>query len=224
MLGLDTRATMDLDATIKGLRVTAERLEAMIKDILTLELDDGINFQYQGIEDIREKDEYGGYRVSLSALYFSLKVPLKIDITLGDSITPQEITHSFKLMLEERSIPIQAYNIETLLAEKLETILSRSIFNTRPRDFYDVYILSKLRKAEINMQHLSQALIATSTKRHTVNTLLDHQNIISSIESSETMQRHWANYQKDFSYATEIEFAATCSSIRVLMDGLSITI
>ncbi len=217
MLGLDTRTTMDLDATIKGLAMTAENLENIITKILAQEVDDSVNFELLHLEDIREKDEYGGYRASLVARYLSLRVLLKIDITVGDAITPRAITHRFKLLFEDRYIPIPAYNIETLLAEKLETIFSRSTLNTRPRDFYDVYILSRLRGDEINKNHFQQALKATATKRHSMDALKHYLAIIKNIEQSPTMQQHWANYQKDFSYATGISFIDTCESIRKLM-------
>ncbi|MFI3243052.1 MAG: nucleotidyl transferase AbiEii/AbiGii toxin family protein [Akkermansia sp.] len=138
----------------------------------------------------------------IHTLCHSSQVPLKIDITVGDAITPREITHRFKLLLEDRYIPIPAYNIETILAEKLETIFSRSTLNTRPRDFYDVYILSRLRGEEINKKHLQQALQSTASKRHSLDALNHYLVIIESIEQSQTMQHHWANYQKDFSYAS----------------------
>lgn len=218
MLGLDTRTTMDLDATIKGLAMTESNLENIITKILTQELDDGVRFKLIHLEDIREKDEYGGYRASLLAHYFSLQVPIKIDITVGDAITPRAITHQFKLLLEDRFIPIPAYNIETLLAEKLETIFSRSTLNTRPRDFYDVYILSRLRWHEINKNHFQQALKATASKRHTLDALTHYLAIIENIKQSQTMQQHWANYQKDFNYASTISFIDTCESICKLME------
>ncbi len=139
---------------------------------------------------------------------------------MGDAITPREITHRFKLLLEDRCILIPSYNIETLLAEKLETIFSRSTLNTCLRDFYDVYILSRLRGDEINKEHLQQALQATANKRYSLDALSQYLVIIESIEQSQTMQEHWANYQKDFSYASGISFTDTCESIRKLMAAL----
>ena len=167
MVGLDTRATMDMDATIKGLPVTKETISGMFVDICKIHIDDDINFEFSGIDDIREDDEYGGYRVSLTGNYPPMAVPLKIDITTGDKITPREMVYSFNLMFEERSINVLAYTVETILAEKLETIISRGNQNTRQRDYYDVYILNTLQKQNIDNQILKEAFAATVKKRGT---------------------------------------------------------
>ena len=149
MVGLDTRATMDMDATIKGWAVNEESVKKMFMDICNIELKDDVMFEFKKIGEIREGDEYTGYRVSLVANYPPMAVPLKLDITTGDKITPKEIEYKFKLLLEEREISVLAYNLETIMAEKLETIISRGDQNTRPRDFYDVYILSKLQYLKV---------------------------------------------------------------------------
>lgn len=167
MVGLDIRATMDMDATKKGLPVTKETISGIFVDICKIYIDDDINFEFSGIDDIREDDEYGGYRVSLTGNYPPMAVPLKIDITTGDIITPREMVYSFNLMFEERSINVLAYTVETILAEELDTIISRGDQNTRPRDFYDVYILNTLQKQNIDNQILKEAFAATVKKRGT---------------------------------------------------------
>ena len=144
IVGLDTRATMDMDATIKGLPVTEEHLLDMFTDICNIEIDDNVTFTFKSISSIRAKDEYSGYRISLTANYPPMSVPLKLDITTGDKITPREITYDFKLLLEDRTIQILSYNLETVMSEKIETVITRGDQNTRPRDFYDIYILHKL--------------------------------------------------------------------------------
>lgn len=149
MVGLDTRATMDMDATIKGLPVNEQTVREMFEEICKIELDDDVTFSFRSIGEIREGDVYTGYRVSLSANYPPMAVPLKLDITTGDKITPKEIEYQFKLLLEDRSISVLAYNLETIMAEKLETVISRGDQNTRPRDYYDIYILGKLQYANI---------------------------------------------------------------------------
>lgn len=141
MVGLNSRATMDMDATIKGYPVDENTIQKMIEEIISIPVDDSILFRLKSIKEIREGDEYTGYRVALSADYEKMAVPLKLDITTGDKITPSEIEFSYKLMMEERSISVLAYNLSTILAEKLETIISRGDQNTRPRDYYDVFIL-----------------------------------------------------------------------------------
>lgn len=217
MVGLDTRATMDMDATIKGLPVTKETISEMFGEICKIHIDDDINFEFSGIADIREDDEYGGYRVSLSGNYPPMAVPLKIDITTGDKITPREMVYSFNLMFEERSINVLAYTVETILAEKLETIISRGDQNTRPRDFYDVYILNTLQKQNIDNKILKDAFAATVKKRGAEHIVSNYKEIIETVASSTVMNNQWTRYQKEFDYAKDIRFEDTCKAVNQLI-------
>lgn len=174
MVGLNSRATMDMDATIKGYPVTQDTVQKMIEKILTVPVDDDITFIFKSIGEIREGDEYTGYRVALTADFPPMAVPLKLDITTGDKITPREIQYDYKLMLEDRHIQVMAYNLATILAEKLETVISRSDQNTRPRDYYDVYILTKLQAENIDFPALGAALMATASKRGSDSILQDY--------------------------------------------------
>ena len=210
MVGLDTRATMDMDATIKGLPVNEQTVRQMIEEICKIELDDEVIFCFRSIGEIREGDEYTGYRVALSADYPPMAIPLKLDITTGDRITPKEITYRFKLLLEDRSISVLAYNLETVMAEKLETVISRGDQNTRPRDYYDIYILTKLQYLNIDISTLKAALGATVEKR----------KIMDTVKNSEIMQKQWDNYCKDFEYASDIVFGDVCDVVVKLMDNL----
>ncbi len=167
MVGIDARATMDLDATIKGMNVSLADVEAMITDIILVPLEDGVVFRVKRISEIMEEAEYPGVRASMESLFDGVITPLKIDISTGDVITPREVRYSFKLMLEERSIEMWAYNLETVLAEKLETIISRNVLNTRMRNFYDIYILQQIYKESLSAVVLHDALVATSCKRGT---------------------------------------------------------
>lgn len=218
MVGLDTRATMDMDATIKGLPVTKETISEMFGEICKIHIDDDINFEFSGIVDIREDDEYDGYRVSLSGNYPPMAVPLKIDITTGDKITPREMVYSFNLMFEERSINVLAYTVETILAEKLETIISRGDQNTRPRDFYDVYILNTLQKQNIDNKILKDAFSATVKKRGTEHIVANYKEIIETVASSTVMNNQWTRYQKEFDYAKDIQFEDTCTAVIKLIE------
>ena len=220
MVGLDTRATMDMDATIKGYPVKEDSIRKMIEEILGIPIEDGITFRLQNIHEIREDDEYSGYRASLIAEYGRMAVSLKLDITSGDKITPREIEYSYKLMWENRSISILAYNLSTILAEKLETILSRADQNTRPRDYYDVYILTKLQGENIDDKTLSLALSATAEKRGSAHLLSQFRDILSIVKSSSIMKIRWENYQKDFDYAKGIEFEECCNAISTLLESL----
>ena len=220
MVGLDSRATMDMDATIKGYPVNEESLQKMIEDIIAVPVSDDITFRFMSIGEIREDDEYSGYRVALRADYGKMAVPLKLDITTGAKITPREIDYSYKLLMEDRSISILAYNLSTILAEKLETVVSRGDQNTRPRDFYDVFILTKLRAGSIDMADLNAALKATSEKRGTTELMKKYHEIMQVVKNSDVMKRQWDNYRKDFNYATGIEFEDTCDAVVTLMDRL----
>ena len=218
MVGLDTRATMDMDVTIKGWPVNEDSIKKMFLDICKIDLHDDVIFEFKKIGEIREGDEYTGYRVSLSANYPPMAVPLKLDITTGDKITPREIEYRFKLLLEDREISVLAYNLETVMAEKLETVVSRGDQNTRPRDYYDVYILAKLQYKNIDTEYLKAALDATSKKRGSSEVLKDYKNIIEVVRNSDVMIRQWRTYQKDFEYATDISFDEACDAVVQMMD------
>ncbi len=220
MVGLDTRATMDMDATIKGLPVTKETISAMFIDICGINMEDNIIFEFVNIDDIRKDDEYGGYRASLVGKYPPMSVPLKIDITTGDKITPREMNYSFSLMFEERRINVLAYTVETILAEKLETIISRGDQNTRPRDFYDVYILNTLQKQNIDRNILKDAFAATVKKRGTEHIVVNYKDIIETVVQSSVMKNQWIRYQKEFDYAKDICFEDTCEAVLDLMNAM----
>lgn len=220
MVGLDTRATMDLDGTIKGMPVNEQTIREMFEEICKIELDDDVTFTFRSIGEIREGDEYTGYRVALSANFPPMAVPLKLDITTGDKITPREIEYQFKLLLEDRSISVLAYNLETIMAEKLETVISRGDQNTRPRDYYDVYILAKLQYANITPSALKVALAATAEKRGSTAVLKEYRSIMDMVKNSDIMQKQWENYQKDFEYAEDISLEDTCDTVVNLMEEM----
>ena len=188
---------MDMDATIKGLPVNEQTVREMFEEICKIELDDDVLFHVRSIGEIREGDEYTGYRVALSANYPLMAVPLKLDITTGDKITPKEIEYRFKLLLEDRNISVLAYNLETIMAEKLETVISRGDQNTRPRDYYDIYILTKLQYSNIKMNSLKAALNATTEKRGSKGVVENYRKIMVTVRSSAIMQKQWGNYQVD---------------------------
>lgn len=220
MVGLDTRATMDMDVTLKGYPVNEETIQKMFQEICGIELNDEVTFTLRQIGEIRENDEYSGYRVALTADYPPMAVPLKLDVTTGDKITPKEIEYSFKLLLEDRSISILAYNLETILAEKLETVISRSDQNTRPRDYYDIYVLMKLQSHNIDLPSLKEALAATCKKRGSEETVKGYKQIMDQVKNSAVMQEQWSRYQKEFDYASDIPFEDTCDTVISVMESL----
>lgn len=221
MVGLDTRATMDMDATLKGFSVNEETVQKMFEEICAIELNDDVTFTFRQISEIREGDEYTGYRVALTADYPPMAVPLKLDITTGDKITPKEIEYSFKLLLEDRSISILAYNLETILAEKLETVISRSDQNTRPRDYYDIYVLMKLQSHNVDLSSLKDALAATCNKRGSAEVIKGYIQIMELVKNSTVMQEQWKRYQQEFDYASDITFEDTCDTVISVMNSLN---
>lgn len=220
MVGLDSRTTMDIDITIKNYPVNEESVRNMIEEICRIDLKDDITFTFKSIGEIREGDEYTGYRVAIIANYPPMAVPLKLDITTGDKITPREIEYEFKLMMEDRSICVMAYNLATALSEKLETVISRGNQNTRPRDYYDIYILTKLKNENIDLETLALALRMTAKKRGSLDVIKRYKDIIEVVRENEVMNERWRNYRKDFDYASEIEFGEVCDAVVGLMDSI----
>ena len=216
MVGLDARSTMDLDATVKGANVNVEDIENLISAIVSVPIDDGVKFQLKSISEIMDEAEYPGIRVSMTTTFDGVVTPLKIDISTGDAITPREVRYSFKLMLEDRSIDIWAYNLETVLAEKLETIITRTTTNTRMRDFYDIYILEQLHGNTLNRQTLYDALLATAKKRGTERHLAEAVDVLNEVESSPVMQKLWESYRRKFSYAADLEWSIIMGAVRSL--------
>lgn len=213
MVGIDTRSTMDMDVTIKGFPVSKESIEKMFDVILAINLNDSVAMTMNSIEDIRDEADYAGFRVNLNTIFDGIKQTLKIDITTGDTITPREIGYKFKLMLEDREIEVLAYNLETVLAEKLETIISRGTTNTRMRDFYDIYILMKLQPDNINQNLLLEAMNGTAIKRGTVALLANKRLIVSEIITSGVMQDLWKRYKKKYEYAMDISWGDVMSAV-----------
>jgi predicted nucleotidyltransferase component of viral defense system len=222
IVGSDIRATMDMDATIRGVTVSQDTVRNMFEEICRISLNDDISFSVRRIERIREGDEYPGLRVTLDAKFPPMVVPLKVDITTGDQITPREIVYEFKLLLESRSIKILAYNLETVMAEKLETVISRGDQNTRSRDYYDIYILRKLQWQNIKPDSLRLALIATATRRDSLSIMERYSEILQTVRDSEVMTKRWLDYQSDFDYARDILFSDICATIKEILDSLNI--
>ena len=218
MVGLDTRATMDMDATIKGMPVNPETVREMLEAILSVPVEDDVSFELKSIGNIRKDDIYGGFRAALTANYGKMAIPLKLDITIGDSITPKEIEYEYKLMLEERSIRVLAYNLTTILAEKLEAVISRGDQSTRLRDYYDIYVLTKLESQNIDSVQLKLAIQKTSERRGSLEIMQQYRKILRAVRSSETMKQRWLDYQKDFEYAKGIMFEDTCDAAVSVMD------
>ena len=219
MIGLDKRTTMDLDVTLKGTEMSRENLIDIFEEILCSKTD-GFSFSVDKLEPIRQDDEYGGFSLKLNATFDTLKEVVFIDITTGDKITPREITYSMTSIFTNESIKIWTYNLETVLAEKLETIISRGLASTRPRDRYDLFTLYKLRKEEINLEVLKNALENTAEKRKSKETIYNWEEQVRGIEISDYQKELWIRYQRQFKYAKDISFDNSVQVIRKIMQQI----
>ena len=216
IVGLDNRATMDMDTTLKNLPLTPEAIRSALEDICSIAFDDGVVYEIGTISPIRKDDIYGGYRVMLNARFDTLLTPMSIDVFTGDAITPHAVQYNFsEIFDDEKSYELWAYNIETVMAEKVETILRRGIFNTRPRDFYDAYILTTTQKFDITV--FEDALKATANHRGTTDQIADVPSILHNIEESPELKTMWDKYRKQFSYARDITYEQIMNSIKTLL-------
>lgn len=197
LIGLDMRATMDIDTTVRSLPLTMPEAEKIINEIIKVPVDDRIEFKVLQASNIMEEHDYPGIRFTLVAHFDKMNEKIKIDISTGDVITPAAVMYSYKLMFEERSIPIYTYNIETLLAEKLETVMARGTANTRMRDFYDIHVILEQEKDSIVIENLQKAFLATSQKRDTVHLIPRFYEILDEINQSELMERDWNNFKNN---------------------------
>ena len=216
LVGLKARSTMDLDTTVKGLGVNIEDIRKIIEGIIATPINDGVIFQIKSIATIMDEAEYPGIRVTMTTFFDGVRTPLKIDISTGDAITPKEVNYSYKLMLENRYIDILTYNLETVLAEKLETIITRTVANSRMRDFYDVVLLQQLYGSSLDYNILHDALLATAQKRGSTQYLSEAENVFDEIENSAVMQNLWKTYQTKFTYAAGIDWNTVMFAVRRL--------
>lgn len=217
MVGLENRATMDIDTSIRNIPLDTIAAKAMVEEIIAVHVDDNIRFEINDFGTIMDDAEYSGVRISLNAFLDATRIPLKIDISTGDAITPAAVNYQYKLMFEERYITLWAYNLETVLAEKIETVLSRSVLNTRLRDFYDLYVLQDT-GLEIDKATLAAALTATARKRGSEQALALYERTLDEIRISPLMREQWERYQGKNNYAAGIVWDDVISDIRALCD------
>ena len=220
MIGVAHRSTMDIDTSMKNLNLSAEDALRVVNQVKDIDLDDGVSFDVKDVSNIMDEMEYPGIRVTMNANVGRLITPLKIDISTGDVITPRAIEFNYDLLQEDRSISLWSYNLETILAEKLQTVLARGILNTRMRDFYDIRMLLDTYEDKVNKAVLKDAFAATCKKRGTDHLQEQAEEIIKIIEADEQLQVLWRAYQKKYSYAAEIDYASVISGVRKLMNWI----
>lgn len=213
MIGISERTTMDMDTTVRGITMEEDEIVEAVKEILAVKVDDGIAFEYRGIEPIREEDAYNNFRIHLNARYGKIDSPMKIDVTTGDVITPAAVRYDFPMLFEERSIPIMAYTLETVLAEKYETIIRRNIGTTRARDFYDLHTLFCSRRSEVRPEIFKAAVLHTAKKRDSVQDIADWREILKDIREEPQLYRLWDNYVAENKYIGALKFQTVLDTV-----------
>ncbi len=221
ILGVAERTTMDMDTTVKGLPMDEQSIRKAISEILDQTVDDGIEFQLLDLTPIRENDEYENFRASIQATYGKMKIPMKIDITTGDEITPKEIQFSYPFLFDDRRVMVKAYTQETILAEKYETIIRRNVGNTRARDFYDLHLLYRLYQENADWNLLKQAVLATAKKRDSLSVLQNTERILLALKKSIVLQDLWKRYQAQNLYAKEITYPAIMETINTFTEKMN---
>ena len=206
MIGIGERTTMDMDTTARGIQMEEDEIVSAVKEIIAMDVGDGISFEFQKIEPIREDDAYNNFRVHLRAKYGKIDSPMKIDITTGDIITPAAIRYDFPFVFEEKTVSVMAYTLETVLAEKYETIIRRNIGTTRARDYYDLHTLYRSRKDVVQMEVLRAAVIHTAEKRDSVDDIMDWRDILKNIREEPQLYLLWDNYAADNKYIGDLKF------------------
>lgn len=219
MVGLDTRSTMDIDTTIKNMPLSVENAREMIEEIIAVPIDDGMTFSIKSVGEIMDEAEYSGVRANLEATLETMRTPLKVDISTGDIITPREVLYTFKLMFEERTISILAYNLETVLAEKMETVIARGVANTRLRDYYDLYILQNEYTHAISMEQFKAAFLATCKKRNSIQLIAEGNKILKELLLYKRLEKGSFVWPRNESEVQEL----TGQQFRWLMEGLTIS-
>jgi predicted nucleotidyltransferase component of viral defense system len=219
MVGVEKRSTMDMDTTVKGLPINREVIENILREIIAVDVGDGVTFEIKNIKNIHDVSEYDDFRVSLLAKLFTLCVNMSVDITTGDAIIPREIEYHYKLMFEDRTIPVMAYNLNTILAEKLETILVRSVGNTRGRDFYDIYLLLSTNRDTIIRSELLHAISVKAEERKNVPAIENYSKILYDISTSPDIAKIWDSYAKRYHYAKGITLPDIISLTTWVFEG-----
>ena len=221
LVGVRSRTTMDLDTTVRGFALTHESAERAFRDIMAVQADDDWKFEFDRTEDIRETDEYAGIRVYLKGIYAPMVVPLTVDVTTGDRITPDAVEYSYPLLFDEGDISLMAYPIETVLAEKLETVVSRGVANTRPRDFYDIHVLLGVKRSDIDMGMLRNALASTCEKRNSQAAIERWAEVLDDVAGDAVMQAQWVKYVRKNPFAKGISLQECCKTAKAVLEELT---
>jgi len=219
-LGIDLRSTMDIDFLLRKLNLDRENIIKVIKEVAFIDVNDGVAFEFKSINEIRQEDDYGGYNVTLLGKLENIKETISVDIAMGDPITPNAINYEYKCLFDNDILKFKAYNFETIIAEKLQTILFRGIANSRSKDFYDLYIIHKLRWDNIDKNILKNAFENTCNYRETIFTKEEATMILNNISNDSIMESRWKPYRIRNEYVEGIEFKATVNVAGLILESV----
>ena len=220
IIGEDLRTTKDIDATLKSLPLNVDIIRNIVEEILTIDIDDNVNFEIVSIKDIRLENEYGGFKINVKGSFDKIRTNFFIEITTGDIITPREIKYKYNSIFEDKKINIMAYTIETIIAEKFESIISKNITTTRAKDFYDLYMLMNKNVKEINKKNLVKAIEKTFNKRDTEFNTDNFKEIIELLIESNALKKVYTDYQEKLEYSKQVKFDDTIKAIKDIIDIL----
>lgn len=218
IIGIENRSTMDIDVTARGFDVNHENVASIFKHVCEIEIEDQLIFSFDRVEDIREGDDYPGIRVFLAAQYGKIRTPLTVDITTGDSIVPSEIEYLYKCVFDDKVIHVRAYPLENILAEKLETVVSRGVANTRPRDFYDIFTLYAMKKSDIDFDILKKAVEATSMRKGSLEIMRGYRQILETVRTDPMQNDFWRKYAANNLFAKSIIFSQTIDAAKEMLE------
>ena len=219
MFGIENRNTRDIDISVKGIDISKERIVEILNEILSINLEDSVKFEIVKITDIRQEDEYGGNKYHIVGKLENLTIPMEIDISTGDEIVPSKLKYEYKSLFEDKKINIDSYNIETILSEKVETVLRRSLYNARMKDFYDIYIFLTKLKDEINISDFKKAFEKVIKNRNSFEYLKDYNKIFDEILEYKTIQNNWKLYTNKNKYAQGIDFKDIIKLLRDFLEN-----
>lgn len=218
MFGIDNRTTKDMDTTIKGIDISKVNMVNILNEILSIDLNDNVKFDLINVTDIRADDEYGGNKYHIVGRLQNMKVNLEIDISTGDKVTPRELKYKYPLIFSDKEIIINSYNIETILSEKIETVLKRGIYNSRMKDFYDIYVFINKFSKDINYDNFLSAMKSTFEKRNSFDVLEDYKIILNEVKENERLNNLWNKYAIKRNYAKDVNFSAIIESLDEFLD------
>lgn len=222
MTGIRQRTTMDMDATVVGMDMDEESVATALADICAVDVGDGMSYEYERIEPIREDDAYANWRAHLRVKYGRIDAPVKVDITTGDALYPSQVRYTFSLMFDQGALDVLSYHPATVLAEKIETVLRRGETNTRGRDFYDLYAIPRYYSKAISENDIREALLRTSGKRGSLHFMEDWKAIVENLRTSDIVHRVWDSYVSENPYARGVTLEDALDSMERIMRSIDL--